>query len=230
MYEKDKIKQERNTLDNNHVCRYSILDNFRLQLDYLNQYLYQRKSVCIGTLGPVGTTSYNAAMYFYKYLKEIKNDLYIDIQLWDNFDLVFRYLLDKKVDLIVVPNAYEKITEMYWEPELKNLFSFLLETPAYGLATKRDEKDRVIKEKVRIASCRPVICLIDKLIRGVIDSKEGYELVLANSTTKAAEMVINGIAEYAVTNETSIENKELEFVSGTFSAEVLWSIFCKKNR
>jgi bacilysin biosynthesis protein BacA len=213
-----------------HYCRYRILECFRSQLDRLKSYLCDKKTLTIGTLGPVGTTSYFATTYFIEYIKEICSDIKIDIKLWDNFDLVYEAVLAEEVNLIVIPNAYEKITEMYWEPALKNSFSFLLETPAYGLVTKRDEKNRIIKDKIRIASCRPVVCLIDKLISGVLDSKEGYELILANSTTKAAEMVINGMAEYAVTNETSIENKELEFISETFSAEVLWSVFCKKKR
>ncbi len=204
-----------------------ILETIILQLESLKIYLKDMSYLRIGTLGPQGTTSYFATQYFIEYIKKYNRHIEAEILLEEKFDIVTKDLLEGNVDLIIVPNAYEKITDMYWNPRLSNLFTFLLETPKYAIASRVGE-DMKERQNFKLASCSPVLCLVDYFMEELNIPAESYEIIRANSTTRAAEMVENKVVDMAITNATSIEDRDLEFISSKLSAQVLWSIFCKK--
>lgn len=205
------------------------LSKFLAQRKNLIDMLTGKKEISIGTLGPEGTTSHFATACFIDYLQDINSSTQYETKLFDDFDLVYEALKSETVDMIVIPNAYERITEMYWDSALKNLFSFLQETPIYGIAAKNGQKINTGNRKIRIASCRPVFCLIPQIMKDIDGSGQGYEIIPTLSTTKAAEALLNDEVDYALTNETSIKTSDLEFISTTSSAEVLWSVFSLKN-
>lgn len=204
-----------------------ILDSLEKQYDKFIDYLSKNSIISIGTLGPTGTTSHYALKYFIDSVKEFEN-MSVKIVLHNNFRLVHEDLLKGEIDLALIPNAYENITEMYWDIRLKNVLSFLLETPPYGLATNRCHNNSDLK--VKISTCSPVKHLVYQFANEKKNRFSKFEIVPAESTAHAAKLVNEGIADYAITNATSLIKEHLEFVSSPFSAEVIWTVFMNREK
>lgn len=96
------------------------------------------KTFIIGTLGPSGTSSDYASGYIVKQLES--EQLTGEIQLFDSFPNVKEALLQDKVDLALVPHAYQMINEFYMEPSFDLGFIFIYPTPIYGLAKKKIQR------------------------------------------------------------------------------------------
>src|ERR1035437_7461038 len=188
-------------------------------MDFINS----KKHIRIGTLGPQATTSNYATKRFIGYLETISNNKEFEIMLSNNFDTVYNNLLIKEVDMIVAPNAHDNISSMYWNFGVQSVFCFIQKTPKYGIAGYELEKYKGLK-KIRFASCKAVFCLVEKLSKELINQFEEFEIVETYSTSSAAECVLKGEAEFAVTNETSIDNTALKFLSPTQTSDVLWTV------
>lgn len=222
-YEKTDAQDEEFVINDN------VLKVFQDQKYNLLEYVKKANTdeIRIATLGPKGTSSYYAYSYFVKYMRSLETGKKFSVVLKDNFDLVIECLERKEVDLIIIPNAYDRITEMYWNPRLYNLFSFLLKTPDYGIASidgSYNHKDK----KVKIACCKPVYCLIDELIQEINPTIQEYEIVQKYSTIESAKALKNGEAELALTNSTSVNETGIKFITSVWHADVLWSIFSNR--
>ena len=191
------------------------------------EFLFASDKVIIGTLGPVGTSSYNALQYLTEQLTNFKRNIVFENKLYDNFDEVLIAIISKDMDFALIPSAYRDITKYFWNPTLKNAFTFIYPTPKYGIVSKTDYV-YIENSPVRIAVCEPVECLIDTMW-----SKENvgksFVKIITPSTTKALEAVIEGNADLAITNETSFakysSTHEIKFISDCFDSQMVWCLF-----
>jgi prephenate dehydratase len=198
-----------------------IQDQLISQKDKLFEFIKKHNYIKISTLGPSGTSSWVSTKYFIDCLLEFfNNETYrFSLELYDDFDDVINHLINRKADMIVVPNAYEKIKDLYWDLRLNYIFTYIYDTPQYGLAAKYPydfDQDRIY----RIASCPAVFTLIEQLIPGI-----QHTIIEVSSTSMAAKYVCDDMADLAVTNETSAKIHELNFVTQTFKAGIPWSVF-----
>jgi bacilysin biosynthesis protein BacA len=184
--------------------------------------MFEQQKFVVGTMGPSGTSSSLACEYFIRKVPAV-----LDSALYDNFDLLFQALLDGDCGLALVPNAYERITEYYWDKRLQLVCFFLRDTPSYGLACRPGE---AILESgpLRVACCLPVRQLFDELAPADWRSRE-IEWTMRPSTTSAARAVQDGEADVAVSNQPSVDAANLVFVIEKPGVPMLWSVFCKRR-
>lgn len=209
-------------------CNDKYLEKFLNKRTELMEYIKGKDQISIGTLGPEGTTSYSALVDFQSYLRNLNDTINQSIRLWNNFDLVHKNLLDHNVDMIIIPNTYSNITEMYWEQEIRVIYSFFLDTPPYGLVGPKDKPIEAKKGFIKIACCKPVFCLKDSVIDNLPLQNGACKLIEAYSTVESVEFVKDGKADYAITSATSIEGTDLKFVAPGFVAQILWTVFAHK--
>lgn len=185
---------------------------------------FRGQDVNIVTMGPYGTTSSIAADYLKRYMAETVESREVNIYLYDNFDKAVENLKNRHYDLIVLPNAYEKMTNFYWDNSLDLMLTFIIETPTYGLAGIPDELPD--KEKpLLISTCKPVRHLLDGLLKKTVYADSSYEIVDAYSTRHALSMLEKHEVDLALTNDTSLKSSKAGFISGVLKTEVLWSVF-----
>jgi len=122
----------------------------------------------------------------------------------------------------IVANAYERIDRFYMSPELRLLFSFVFDTPEYGVA-KSPRSILSQENRSTIATHHAPASLIPWFLRGL--NLHEYEVVMAPSTSQAALSVQQGKADLCVTNAVSVKRYGLKFVSPTRSIRMLWSVF-----
>lgn len=185
---------------------------------------FRGQDVNIVTMGPYGTTSSIAADYLKRYMTEAVGSREVNICLYENFDKAVENLKSRHYDLIVLPNAYEKMTNFYWDDTLDLMMTFIIETPTYGLAGISDELPDKGKELL-ISTCKPVRHLLDGLLKKTVYADRSYEIVEAYSTRHALSMLENHEVDLALTNDTSLKGSRAGFISGVLKTEVLWSVF-----
>lgn len=181
----------------------------------------------IGTLGPKGTTSYQTCKFLIENLEGIFGKINVEIKLYKTFDLVFNSLLTKQSDFILLPNAYPKITEFYWDSNLELLYTFLASTPEYGIV-KQVQSELLNKKYLTIATCKAVEHLLVDLLETTKYKEIHHEVIEAYSTTASLKLLLDDKVDLAITNTTSLNeigNDNAKLISKTLSAEVLWSIF-----
>lgn len=120
---------------------------------------------------------------------------------------------------LLVANAYHGISEFYMDPRLALERAFVLDTPLYGLASRRQ-------------SPLPLMCTIvthpapRALINQLIPPGYGISAVgSALSTSAAAAQVAAGSADLALTTEPAVHRYGLQFISPTRPIRMLWSVF-----
>ena len=84
------------------------------------------------------------------------------------------------------------------ESHLIDVYTFSFPTPEYGIASK-SSYNLGQNEKVRVASCEPVVSLLEILLRNKIEQNE-YLYIITPSTTKALEAMVQDEADIAITN------------------------------
>ncbi|MDP5274283.1 bacilysin biosynthesis protein BacA [Chengkuizengella axinellae] len=95
------------------------------------------KVISVGTLGPEGTSSEYAAIAFSN--NYLANQGYkSDIVLSDTFEESLTKLVDRTLDYVIVPHAYDGIKNFYMRPEIDLFQLFRCDTPMYGLAVRPD--------------------------------------------------------------------------------------------
>lgn len=183
----------------------------------------QRNTIQIGTLGPSGTSSEAAAAYFIQ--TDEKNPKNYSITLLNSFQSVLHELIHGELSMALVPHAYNDINLFYINPKVALYRMFLFDTPAYGLARRRD---RVLSQhSCRVVSHPAPILLLDNLLAQI--GLSGYEIEFVSSTSKAAEEVYENKADLALTNMNAIKNYNLVCCALYGPIRMGWSVFIKRS-
>lgn len=192
--------------------------------------LQAKDEVSFATLGPIGTSSYNTLLALFDEVKMINKNILLNIDLKDNFDLVYDELNQNKSMYAMVPAAYERVTDFFWSPQFENVYNFTYSTPLYGLVTTC-ENDYKEKDSLVVASCPAVEKLFYTLKEGLAIEDIPITYLRTHSTTEAALAVVEKKADLAITNESSVQEyeKDLVFISEKLSSQMLWCIFKKRK-
>lgn len=182
------------------------------------------KNLVIGTLGPTATSSDYAAKHITNHL--LSEEFTVSTQLFDSFIDVKEALLQDKVDLALVPHAYDRINEFYMEPSINLGFIFIYPTPVYGLAKKKNTE--VVFNGSRIVTHPAPLPLLTELLPASQDRTQ-IQVDLSPSTSDSAIQVMQGLADFAITNENAVKAYDLEFISTYGNIKMSWSIFHKKK-
>jgi hypothetical protein len=192
--------------------------------DSLLGYMQKRASVSIASLGPENTSSHCVAKDAVEmYLAGIAA---AEIFLFDTFQQVEKAVCAGECDLALVPHAYHEINLFYMNPQLEVLFIFISSTPTYGLAKRIGEP--LSLDGGRIVTHPAPLPLLQYLLRGQPFLREAA-VELVNSTSVAARMVADGLADAAITNATAAREAGLELASIYGVIKMSWSLFCRKE-
>lgn len=207
---------------NDQICQYCSEKRKKL-FSYVNG-----KNIRLVTMGPKGTTSSIAAEYFKKYALNNMNAADVEIMLYDTFESASIELKKENADFILLPNAYGKMTNFYWDITLELIFTFIIQTPEYGIAAIDVDKVRS-KKQVTIATCKAVEHLVSELWSALGMTEKNYIIVEAYSTKKSLMLLEEGKVDFALTNNTSLVGSNAFFITHTMHTEVLWSVFMQKQ-
>lgn len=177
----------------------------------------------IGTLGPAGTSSEQAAIHFLE--NSLKPAYPADIVLFDTFDDVLDSLVASEVSLAIIPNAYERVNEFYINPHTELVEVFIYDTPSYGLAKKPHNSFGDCK----IVTHPAPINLVNFLLKKIDKKAFKYSVELVNSTSVAAKMVKEGVADLAITNAMAAAKHGLEMIAMYGPIKMSWSVFIKRE-
>lgn len=176
----------------------------------------ERPGTSIGTLGPAGTSSQLAAA-------PIAARYGLRVELFPSFDDVLEHLIERKVELALVPSAYRGLTRFHWHRDLRLRAYFPEATPDYGLAAPADGTVPTAGP-VSIASMWEVRWMYDQLIPEDLEDRD-VRWVDADSTQHAAAIVARGGADLALTNAPGRAAHELRWLATRPGAEVIWALF-----
>ncbi|MGM3160253.1 bacilysin biosynthesis protein BacA [Dickeya undicola] len=171
----------------------------------------------IHTLGPSGTSSEYASQFFHRWMSDNYENSYHEIHLNDSYELARNNIEDEK-GLLIVANAYPKINDFYMDTRLKILATFLYDTPLYGLVANKTLPDRPLY----VASHPAPIPLIGELLPDGLRIKQVIEM---SSTSAAAQAVVSGEVDVALTTEIAARIHKLNFISRIRPIHMLWSVF-----
>lgn len=208
----------------------SLLRPFKQQLIDFKKDINNKEEIIIGTIGPHGTSSEQAAKYLIQKLHKENPTCKFEIILKDDFQYVLKDLENFDIDYSLIPTAYERITDFFWHYHFANILNFIYETPNYGLVTKKNF-DYIKVKKLRMATCHAVRNVFEFLATDVLKQKE-IEFVISRSTTDAILKILSNDADIGITNETSYEiykNRGIMFISKKYNATIVWSLFKRKN-
>jgi prephenate dehydratase len=169
----------------------------------------------VGTLGPSGTSSEQAALYLWAR----GGDTTPDIRLYDTYEQAGEALREGAVTHLVVANAYAGVHSFYMDPGLRFAGAFLFDTPHYGLAVA---PGHTVPKRPSVATHPAPVALVGELL------PEGYtveEIQYATSTSAAADRARRRETDLALTTQPAAKLHELEFISRTRPIRMLWSVF-----
>ncbi|WP_030668314.1 prephenate dehydratase domain-containing protein [Streptomyces cellulosae] len=170
----------------------------------------------IGTLGPAGTSSEQAALYLWA---DRGRETAPDIRLYDTYEQAGLALREGAVTHVVIANAYAGVHSFYMDPTLRFAGAFLFDTPHYGIAVAPGHS---IPKRPRIATHPAPVALVEELL------PEEYtveEILFATSTSAAADKARRRETDLALTTQPAAKANELEFISRTRPIRMLWSVF-----
>lgn len=207
-----------------------IVEPFIEQYDHIRKFLEGRKRIVIGTMGPESTSSVQATKYLCENIGELEN---YALRLFPDFKQLLEAMnTDEKIDFALVPSAYERVTDFFWNINLENCLNFIFPTPKYGLVCKENFEFQLHKDKrLTVATCHAVENIIEELSDGYIQ-EDNVKRIFTSSTTTALQEVIKGTADIAVTNETSFEaykDQGIKFVFRKLNTKILWCLFKRKE-
>lgn len=171
----------------------------------------------IHTLGPAGTSSEYASQFFHHWMTDNYQSSHHEIHLNNSYELA-RNKINTEKGVLIVANAYPKINDFYMDTRLKIVATFLYDTPLYGLVTNRELPDRPLS----IASHPAPVPLIAELLPEGLKIEKIIEMP---STSAAAQAVVSGEVDLALTTEIAARLHELNFISRTRPIHMLWSVF-----
>ncbi|MFJ2796533.1 MULTISPECIES: prephenate dehydratase domain-containing protein [unclassified Streptomyces] len=175
-------------------------------------------SPIIATLGPSGTSSEVAAEVVWNSLdhdtKSARN-----IKLHRTYEDAAAVLLNSDVGYLVVANAYSGINEFYMDTRLTLAGTFVMDTPHYGIVRI---PGRPVPDSPEIATHPAPRALVDQLLPTRFTEPS---IVQVTSTSAAAQAVLDGVTDLALTTAPSAELHGLEFISRKRVIRMLWSVF-----
>jgi len=184
----------------------------------------KQSTIILGTLGPEKSSSEAAAYHYYS--KFITRKMRVDIHLYATFDSVLDNLIAGNIDLAIIPHAYEKINHFYINPALKLKKIFAYSTPPYGLYKKIGTD--FLNKVCQVVSHPAPVLLVDYLLKQK-SWRNKYKLEFVNSTSIAAQLVYNELADLALTNERAAKKYMLEPFSVYGEIEMGWSAFSNRE-
>lgn len=194
----------------------------------LTEYIKSKDKVTLVTMGPKGTTSSMSAEYFKNFAIENLGAKNIEVLLYDTFEIAVVELKKQNADLILLPNAYGKMTNFYWDITLELVFTFIVQTPEYGLAAININEVRK-KDTISVSTCKAVEHLLKEMLVKAGMENKNVHIVEAYSTKKSLTLLEEGKVDIALTNDTSLVGSNAYFITDTMHTEVLWSIFMNKR-
>ncbi|MGX4690670.1 hypothetical protein [Streptomyces sp. JNUCC 63] len=175
-----------------------------------------RPGTTLGTLGPAGTSSELAARF-------LAAEHGLRVELFASFDDVLDQLLRKRVEVALVPSAYQGLTRFHWHGELRLRAFFPQATPEYGIAAAPGGPPPG-DGPVTVAAMWEVRRIYAEVApRGLRDREVTW--VDAASTQHAAAILAGGGAQLAVTNGPGVRAHGLRWVANRPGAEIVWTLF-----
>jgi prephenate dehydratase len=174
----------------------------------------------IGTLGPGGTSSEQAALYLWSVRGE---DTPPDIQLYGTYEEAGEALRSGAVSHLVIANAYAGVHSFYMDPGLFFAGAFLFDTPHYGIAVSPGHR---IPQRARIATHPAPVALVGELLPSQYSVAE---ILYADSTSAAAGQAQRRETDLALTTKPAAKAHALEFISRTRTIRMLWSVFALRD-
>ncbi|MFF5563310.1 hypothetical protein ACFY7Z_14615 [Streptomyces sp. NPDC012623] len=171
----------------------------------------------IGTLGPEGTSSEQAAR-----LLRTRLPGGAPIVLKATYEQAVRDLTVGTVSHVVVANAYRDVHHFYMADDIALASTFVMDTPLYGIARRADAgplPDR--PSVVTHPSPRP---LLRQLLPGECQLSE---VATADSTSQAAQAVAEHRHDLALTTEPAAARHGLRFISRLRPIRMVWSVFVR---
>ncbi len=174
----------------------------------------------IGTLGPAGTSSEQAANLLWR--RRSAGDSRITLH--DGYEDAAESLLAGRVSHFVVANAYRNVNVFYMDTRLALDSVFIMDTPLYGLAKPHGTAE--LPESPTIATHPSPMPLIKQLLPA------GYtpgEITVMPSTSAAAIAVKERVTDLALTTEVAAKAHGLAFISRTRPIRMVWSVFTRND-
>ncbi len=172
----------------------------------------------IATLGPSGTSSEAAARALSTSLLGRGHER-ATVALYPSYEQAARSVLDDETQLLVVANAYAGANTFYMNGALTLGAVFVKDTPDYGLASAKPVDESA---PLSIASHPAPVPLIAELLP---DGMTVKALLEESSTSAAAQAVVSGRADAALTTGPAAAKHGLSFFSRTRPIRMLWSVF-----
>ncbi|WP_274919506.1 hypothetical protein [Streptomyces sp. WZ-12] len=173
----------------------------------------------VGTLGPHGTSSEVAAARFAGRVRDSDGPP-AALRLFNSYEQAGEALRAREVTHVVVANAYKAIHHFYMDPALELSNVFVMDTPLYGIARRRDSGPA--PECPTIASHPSPEPIIAQLLP---PGHTTHTVLPSASTSAAARAAQDGSADLALTTVPSAELYGLEFISATRPIRMVWSVF-----
>ncbi|MFG2584850.1 prephenate dehydratase domain-containing protein [Streptomyces malaysiensis] len=179
------------------------------------------ETTAVGTLGPSGTSSEVAATLLAHRLAT-PGGATAPVRLFDTYEEAGAALHAREVTHVVVANAYKAVHHFYMDQALDLSDVFVMDTPLYGIAVRRDAGPVPVSPTV--ASHPSPVPIIDQLLSSQHTS---YKVIHCDSTSAAARAAVEGTADLALTTVPAAELHGLEFISRTRPIRMVWSVFTR---
>ncbi|AEW95052.1 MULTISPECIES: hypothetical protein [Streptomycetaceae] len=173
----------------------------------------------IGTLGPKGTSSEEAARYLWARLPEGGPHREPLITLYDSYEAAGEALRTGQVSHVVVANAYSAVNEFYMDTRISLAAAFIMETPEYGIAKLPGSQ---VPAEPTVASHPAPVPLVAQLLPAPYRPRQ---VDLVPSTSAAAMAARELRADLALTTAPAAGRHGLEFISRTRTIVMVWSVF-----
>lgn len=177
----------------------------------------------VGTLGPDGTTSMVALARLGRRLAHLGGPVVEPVP-YDSFEELLAAVGNRGGPAYaLVPGAAECATRFFWSPRLRLDATFSSPTPEYGIAAPAP---RLREGVLRLATLHETRRLVE-LLDGAEGGRGGYDIawVPAESTMHAAQLVTEGRADAAVTNEPGRAAHRLKFHVSRPGVPMVWMVF-----
>ncbi|WP_327064516.1 prephenate dehydratase domain-containing protein [Kitasatospora sp. NBC_01302] len=182
-----------------------------------------RPARLVGTLGPQGTSSEEAAGFLWDRLHGGAPKCEPQVGLYDTYEQAGNALRSGEISHVVIANAYARINEFYMDTRIALAAAFVLETPLYGIARDLDHK----VPAVPVVATHPApVPLVDQLLPA---RYTGRKITLTPSTSAAARAVRERTADLALTTEPAADRYGLRFISRTRTIQMVWSVFVAED-
>lgn len=185
----------------------------------LRQFVEGRSDVPLATLGPAGTSSEYAAGAFYA-----RNGCSGPLLLTATYEQAAEAVVARQAEFLLVANAYREINRFYINDLLVAVDAYPLRTPGYAVAVLPNSLHHSCQGPRRIAS-HPAPAHILHSVFGEVDC--GLQIISADSTSAAAELVSQGSVPACLTTDVARRRNRLAFVTRPKTIRMLWTAFSR---